>query len=327
VRRFLTALGLLIGLAASSAAAEPVAVTSASLSRFALLTNATSFGPLAWRGGLELTSTNNKFGGLSGLIMADECTSLRAVSDAGRWLTATVTYNENVLSGLTAASLTPILDDKGKPPPSKRWGDAEAIASGPNGKTIVGFESRTRVGAYDLSGKGMTARFQNLNPPKDIMRGKRNGELESVGYFNNGALKGYYVAVAETNLDSQGNTKAWAWNGKRSIAFSIKQLASYEITDIALLPDGGVLVLQRSYTAMALPGMAISRFPASAIKQGKTVQPETLLDVRAPFYAIDNMEGLAVCERNGELRLNILSDDNFKTGLQRTLLLQFAYTP
>jgi hypothetical protein len=327
VRSFLLSLGFLTGLLASSASAEPVTVTSASLSRFALLTNATSFGPLTWRGGIELTSTNKKFGGLSGLIMADECTSLRAVSDAGRWLTANVTYSKNTLSGLTTASLMPILDDKGKPPPSKRWGDAEAIAAGPNGKTIVGFESRTRVGAYDLAGKGLTARFQNLNPPKDIVRGQHNGELESVGYFRSGALKGYYIAVAESHSDSQGNTKAWAWNGKRSIAFSIKQLESYNITDIALLPSGDILVLQRSYSAVTLPGMAVTRFPASAIKQGKTVEPETLLEVRAPFYAIDNMEGLAVCERNGELRINILSDDNFNTGLQRTLLLQFAYTP
>lgn len=327
MRGFLSALGLLMGLAASSATAEPVTVTSASLSRFALLTNTTSFGPLSWRGGIELTSANKKFGGLSGLIMSDECTSMRAVSDAGRWLTANVTYSKSVLSGLTAASIVPILDDKGKPPSSKRWGDAEAIAAGPNGKTIVGFESRTRVGAYDLKGKGMTARFQNLNPPKDIVRGKRNGELESLGYFKNGALKGYYIAIAESNSDAQGNTKAWAWNGKRSIAFSIKQIESYNITDITLLPNDDVLVLQRSYSPMTLPGMAMSRFSASAIKQGKTVQPETLLNVRAPFYAIDNMEGLAICERNGELRLNILSDNNFNTRRQRTLLLQFAYTP
>ena len=160
----------MLGLAASSASAEPLTIISSSLSRFALLTNATNFGPLTWRGGLELTSANKKFGGLSGLIMTDECTSLRAVSDAGRWLTAKVTYTDDAPTGLSKASIVPILDNKGKPPPSKRWGDAEAVAEGPNGKTIVGFESRTRVGAYDLTGKGMTARFQNLNPPKDIMR-------------------------------------------------------------------------------------------------------------------------------------------------------------
>ena len=78
---------------------------------------------------------------------------------------------------------------------------------------------------------------------------------------------------------------------------------------------------------MTLPGMAISRFPAGAIKAGKTIEPDTLLETRVPFYAIDNMEGLAVCERSGELRVNIVSDNNFRTHLQRTLLLQFAYTP
>lgn len=327
MKTFLFSLGFLIGLAASSAAAEPLNITSSSLSRFALLTNATSFGPLTWRGGIELTSSNEKFGGLSGLIMADECTSLRAVSDAGRWVTANVAYTGEALSGLTSSSIAPILDDKGKPPPSKLWGDVEAVAAGPNGKTIVGFETHTRVGIYDLASKGLKAKFQSLNPPKDIVRGQRNGELESVGYFSNGALKGYYLAIAESNLDTQGDTKAWAWNGKQSFAFSIRQIEDYNITDLAMLPNGDILLLQRSYGPLTLPGMAMSRFPASDIKQGKTVQPETLLEAKVPFYAIDNMEGLAVCERNGELRVNILSDNNFKTDVQRTLLLQFAYTP
>jgi hypothetical protein len=159
------------------------------------------------------------------------------------------------------------------------------------------------------------------------VRGPKNGELESIGYFANGALKGYYIAVAESNFDARGRTKAWAWRGKQTIAFSIIQLENYKITDLAMLPNGDILLLQRSYGAMALPGMAISRFPASAIKAGMTVQPDTLLETRVPFYAIDNMEGLAVCERNGELRVNILSDNNFNTDVQRTLLLQFAYAP
>ena len=327
MRIFLFSLGILLGLAASTASAEPLAFTSARLGRFALLTTATSFGPLTWRGGIELTSPDKKFGGLSGLMIANECTSLRAVSDAGRWITADVVYSGDVLSGLTSGSIAPILDDRGKPPPSKSWGDAEAIAAGPDGKIIVGFESRARVGAYDLNGKGFRAKFQNLNPPNDIAKGPRNGELEAVGYFTNGSLKGYYIAVAESNLDSLGDTKAWAWNGKRSFAFSIRQIENYNITDLAMLPNGDILLLQRSYGPMTLPGMAMSRFPASDIKQGKTIQPETLLEAKVPFYAIDNMEGLAVCERNGELRVNIVSDNNFKTDMQRTLLLQFAYAP
>lgn len=327
MRAFLSSVGFFVGLAASTASAEPLTITSANLDRFALLTNATSFGPLTWRGGIELTSPNKKFGGLSGLVMADECTSLRAVSDAGRWITADVAYTGNNLSGLTSGSIAPILDERGKPPPSKVWGDAEAITSGPDGKTIVGFESRARIGAYDLAGKGFKAKFQSLNPPKEIAKGPRNGELESIGYFGTGALAGNYLAIAESNFDTQGFTKAWIWNGKHSIAFSIRQLENYEITDAAILPDGDALILQRSYSLTALPGMAIGRLSARDIETGKTVVLETLLEVKIPFYAIDNMEGLAVCQRNGELRVNIVSDNNFKTDVQRTLLLQFAYTP
>ena len=327
MKAVLLSLGLLFGLEASPATAEPLTVISANLSRFALLTNATSFGPFTWRGGIELTSPNEKFGGLSGLVVTDECTALRAISDAGRWITAKVAYTNDVLSGLADAAIAPILDSKGKPPLGKLWGDAEAIAEGPNGKTIVGFESRARVGAYAMNNKGLKATFENLNPPKEIVRGPPNGELESVGYFAGSALKGFYLAVAESNLDARGRTRAWVWNNKRSLAFSIKQIEGYEITDLAMLPNSDILLLQRSYGVMTLPGMAISRFSPSAIKAGKTVVPLTLLETRVPFYAIDNMEGLAVCERNGELRVNIISDNNFQTDLQRTLLLQFAYTP
>ena len=46
-----------------------------------------------------------------------------------------------------------------------------------------------------------------------------------------------------------------------------------------------------------------------------------------PLYTIDNMEGIAVCERNGETRVTLQSDNNFNTRLQSTLMLQFAYKP
>ena len=325
MRALFITFGLFLNFA--SASADPLNITAVPLDRFELLSVAKSFGPFTWRGGLQLSSPNDKFGGLSGLMMSDDCTSLRAVSDAGRWVTADVTYTKDVLSGLANASIAPILDDMGRPPSNKQWGDAEALGAGPGGKTIVGFESRTRVGAYDLARKGLKAKFQNLNPPKEIAKGPSNGELESVGYFGTGALTGNYIAIAESNFDAQGFTKAWIWDGKHSFTFSIKQLEDFKITDLSILPDGDVLILQRSFNLPALPGMAISRLSISDIEAGKLVEPEMLLAAKIPFYAIDNMEGLAVCEREGELLINLVSDNNFNTDLQRTLLLQFAYKP
>ncbi len=319
--------GLMLGLAASPALAEPLNIASASLDRFALLSLATSFGPFTWRGGLELSSANAKFGGLSGLIMSGSCGSLLAVSDAGRWVRADVNYSDGRISGLTAASIAPILDAKGKPPVSKFMGDAEALGQGPGGTVVVGFESQARIGSYDVTRKGLKAPFSNLNPPKEIAKGPDNGELESVGYFSSGPLKGNYIAIAESNFDAQGFTKAWIWNGQRSFALSVRQLENYKITDLAILPDGDVMILQRSFSTTSLPGSAISRFPASAIAATKLVEPETLFEGKVPFYAIDNMEGMAVCERDGETRITLVSDNNFNTKIQRTLLLQFAYKP
>ena len=41
--------------------------------------------------------------------------------------------------------------------------------------------------------------------------------------------------------------------------------------------------------------------------------------------AIDNMEGIAVHQdKRGRDILTVISDNNFNTGLQRTLLMQFA---
>ena len=52
---------------------------------------------------------------------------------------------------------------------------------------------------------------------------------------------------------------------------------------------------------------------------------ETLLEADLA-HEIDNMEGLAISrDASGTAILTLISDDNFNTALQRTLLLQFAY--
>ena len=45
-------------------------------------------------------------------------------------------------------------------------------------------------------------------------------------------------------------------------------------------------------------------------------------------YEIDNMEGLSVREgKDGEILITMISDDNFNTFLQRTILIEFALPP
>ena len=323
------ALDVAVVLAAlGSARAGPLDIEASPVASFRNFGGSTQFGPFAWRGGLSLHSANAEFGGLSGLALDKSCDRLIAVSDAGRWFTATLGYDgEGRLAAISEAQISPLLDDKGKPPPRKSKGDSEALASLGQGKYLVGFESVSRIGIYDVGKSGLKARFELLKSPKAITGGPRNGELESVGRFSGGPLKGHYIALSEKNHDAAGNIRGWAWKGSTTIAFSVLRLEDYDITDLAILPDGDVMILERSYAPGSLPGMAIRRFPASAITAGATVQPELLFKGRLPFYAIDNMEGIALCARDGETRVTIVSDNNFDTGLQRTLLVQFSYAP
>jgi len=312
---------LVASLLPAVAAADPIEISATPISSFSPA-GETSFGPFEWRGGLELSSTEEKFGGLSGLTLSADCTGLLAVSDAGRWFRGRLAYDGASLAGMSDAELAPMLDAKGRPPASKARADAEALADLGGGKYLVGFESRPRIGTYDIGGSGFEARFQLMRSPGEIRTGPGNQELEAVGRVGGG-----FIAISEFNADAQGNIRAWLWNAGRTAAFSVKRREDYKITDLAVLPDGGILTLERSFGSSLLPGMAIRRFAASTIADGGTVEPELLFAGRAPYYAIDNMEGIAVCTKDGETRVTIVSDNNFNPDLQRTLLLQFAYTP
>lgn len=310
-------------LVAGTARAGEITVTAEPIGGFQKLSGNESFGPFTWRGGLELSSETPEFGGFSGLALSSDCSRLTAVSDAGRWLSAELRYEDGRLAGLAGAQLAPVLDSKGRPQRNKVWGDAEALTALGGGKFAVAFESRVRFGTYDLGRYGLEARFEAFRHPEAIDDGPDNGEVEALGVLPDGR----FLAAAEQGAGADGRIKAWAWKGKKTVAFGLQQHSDYLVTDIAVLPDGQVLTLERSFSRTSLPGMAIRRFPAAAIADGAMIEPELLFEGRYAFYVIDNMEAIAVCERAGETRVTVMSDNNFNTSLQSTLLLQFAYTP
>ena len=318
-------------LAAAASHAEdtpPFTVTTIPLKSFDLLGVQTKFGPLEWRGGLELKSNDKRFGGLSSLALSADGEKLLAVSDIGNWFRANLVYKNGRLAGLTDPEIAPLLDKSGKPFNGKSWNDAEALAAWQpgniDGKVIVGFETRTRAGVYDLGKRGLKARMEPLPIPRDIPKARINSELEAIGRFASGPFKGRFIAVSEQNFDADGNIRAWIFGGKNPFAFSIQRNADYVITDLAIL-DGSIVTVERSFGTTVLPGAAIRQFPIDAIAPGATVAPRVLFEGRAPFYTIDNMEGIAVSKSaDGETRLTLISDDNFRRDVQRTLLLQFA---
>lgn len=300
----------------SAVHAEPVTVKSSPIADFHRLSASPDYGALNWRGGLTLTSDATEFGGFSGLVLSPDCGRLTAVSDKGEWLQATLRYDGARLADLSDAQMTPTLDSKGKPFPDKRRGDAESLALLRNGKLAVAFEGVIRFGSYD----GIKSRFKPIPHPKDIDTGPGNGAVEAIGQLSDGR----FIAISEGMFDAKGNIRAWAWKGPQTTAFTLTRYDAYRVTDLAELANGTVLTLERRFEQDALPGFALRRFSTAALENGSVVKPELLLEATAPLYVIDNMEGLAICKRDGETRLTLISDDNFNRTIQSTILLQFA---
>ncbi len=321
MRAWLAVIALL--LTSSSVGADMFSVSSSAISSFHNLSSSDDFGAFTFRGGLSLESSTKDFGGLSGLVLTENCETVLAISDKGNWFTAKLTYDENILTGIAGPTLMPMLDSKGKRQRDKVWSDAEAIAPLNNGKIGIAYERRVRFGAYDVTKKGLSAPFEMIPHPPAIDRGPENGEVEAFGQLADDR----YIAIAERQRDENGNTRAWIWQGNRATSFTLERYDSYNVTDLAVMPDGSVLTMERSFTRTSLPGMVIRRFSPDAVSQGGLIKPELLLEASVPLYAIDNMEGIAVCERNGETRVTLQSDNNFNTRIQSTLLLQFAYKP
>lgn len=313
---------------AGPAWANSIEVTSTPIASFERLGAEHKPKPFAWRGGLTLTSEDERFGGFSGLSLSDDCRTLLAVSDKGKWFSARLDYDaQGRLANLSETRLVPMRDSKGRVLKDKYPSDAEALFRLGPGQYAVGFESYVRVVLYDLRTKGFAAPYRIMKSPKSITEGPQNGQLESLGKLNAGPYKGYYIAISEKYHDPAGNIYGWLWKGPKTVMFSIERNEDYDITDLAVMPGGEIMILERSYTTGSLPGMAIRRFSSADVKIGKTVRPKLLFAGRYPFYAIDNMEGIALCKMNGETRVTIMSDDNFNRTLQSTLLLQFDYRP
>ncbi len=290
------------------------------------------FGELIWRGGLIVGAEHPAFGGFSGLAVSADGARLLAVSDRGLWWRTRLRHDgKGLLAGLARESiLAPVLSSRGRPL-AGFWRDAEALAPFDarrlDGPLLVAFERRVRLALYDWGERKARARARYLFLPVPIHRARENGEIESIARFWNGPLAGHILGVIEKGRAKNGARRAFLWKDREVIPFFIESQGRFRITDAAVLPDGsGFLTLERRITKSFTkpPAFSIRLFRADAVRKGALLKGAVLMQATWPMQAIDNMEGLALYERGEELRLLLISDDNFNRGLQSTLLFEFA---
>ncbi len=312
---------------------ETISIEARRLDGFARMSTATShrYGKLDFRGGLVLTSPSNHFGGWSGLEIDPDGRRILAVSDAGAWLTAELIYEGQRLKGIKGSRIGPILALGGKRLAGERDRDAEGVrlleGTLAKGSLLIAFEQNHRVGRFEISDKGMSQPTGYVKKAAEWGRMIRNKSMESVAVIRGGPAKGAIVAFAERMIDSSGQHTGWIWPGGIGgdpQRLSLRRIGDFDITDAASLPDGSLVILERSFAWLSGVKMRMRKIAASDVRAGTVFDGDVLIEADMS-YELDNMEGLAIHQaKNGESILTLISDNNFNNCLQRTLILQFA---
>ncbi|HVT56515.1 MAG TPA: esterase-like activity of phytase family protein, partial [Xanthobacteraceae bacterium] len=116
-----------------------------------------NFGALVFRGGIELSSHQSGFGGLSSIRLFDDGTRFVIASDRGRWLRGHIVYDGVRPAKITDAEMAPMLAEDGKPLALKGWFDTESLADD-GGIFYVGIERVNEIVRFDFGKDGVSAR-------------------------------------------------------------------------------------------------------------------------------------------------------------------------
>lgn len=303
---------------------------------------------------LDKTTFQGTFVGNLSALTRDTDGSLAALSD------------RSVLIGLDGRSHRPvratkIIDEKGAVL------DAEGLAVEPGGRYLVSSETEPSVRRYDRSG----ALLGRLPLPKALQvepagRAQSNLTFEGLTLDSGGRT---LTAAMEGQLTGDGKDSAGrpllrfqTWqrqgSGSRPAPYRLSRQYAYPVdaglgvSEIAALPDGRLLVLERGFTAgvgntvrlyLADPRRASDVSGVGGLPGGKAVRParkRLLADLGAcpslgaPAHQpqtnplLDNIEGMAITGRapGGRLRVLLVSDDN-ESAKQITRLYSLTVRP
>ena len=310
--------------AIAAAAPFEVDVTSATIDHFRIGRPDVRFDSLEFVGGLEMTSSSRQFGGISAFRFRRPGSDFIGVTDTGFWFFGKIDRDiSGKPTGISGFSMTQMVDANGAPVSTKWEVDAEGLDVKGDLAT-VGFERNHRISQFTIDPANMQAPINTLDflVPKQELR--QNRGFETVTRANAyGQHEGALVVVSEKSLDKAGNIFAAIIEGPHKGVFTVKRNDEFDITDGAFLPDGDLLLLERSYSMMAGVKMRLRRIYGESIVKGAVADGPVLLQADMG-YQIDNMEAMDVWTReDGAVMVSLMSDDNHSI-LQRNLYLEFV---
>lgn len=273
------------------------------------------FGALMFRSGVDLRSRVSAFGGFSGLWRSANGQDIIALADNAQLLKARIETSDGRLSGLGSPVLSPLILSNGVPMRRSRYYDTESFALAGNA-AFVGVERNHAVIRFERSGTGSIVRGVPIPVPKELRDLPGNGGLEALGIApQRSPLNGALVGIAEGG-------SGFILTGPRQGTFQIALSGGFDVTDLAFLPDGDAVILERRFSLFGGFGCRLRRIEANAVRPGARIDGDVLYESE-PSHQMDNMEGLAIYREGRDAVLSLISDNNFSS-LQRTLLLEFS---
>ena len=292
---------------------------------FKIGSSETSFGKLSYVGGFAMTADNRNFGALSSIRMLDSSgTKFAAVADTGFFISGTIERDAALKPvGMSALKFQELPDINGNISNSKWEVDSESLVV--DGQAaIIGFERIHRLAKFPFDGTALGNSTGNINflIPENELRGNRGFETLARAPTDS-PLQGALVAVSEKSIDKQGNIFAAVTEGPLKGIFKIARSDEFDITDGDFLPNGDLIILERSFGMSRGIRMRLRQISGHQVKPGAIVDGDILLEANMGNQ-IDNMEGLDIWQASdGSTRLSLISDDN-KSILQRNLYLEFV---
>ncbi len=300
-------------------AAKPLEISSRRVHLNADDPSAVRIGRLQWRGGLELSSDDEDFGGLSALLVSADGARMTAVTDRGRRITARLLYDgDGRLAGITEGRIGKLAGANGKDLKGKRHKDAESLAQLSDGSLLLSFEHEHRILRYPNAKKPLKKTPEVLGPPPGLSDLPKNKGVEALAVLDGGRI----IAITQ-GRDKDDDVAAFLRQDGRWSRLSYPKYGDFKPTGAARLPSGDLLVLERYFTWLGGPAARLVVIDAAQVRPGATLEGREIAQFRPP-YTVDNMEGIAARRGpDGETLIYLLSDNNFRA-LQRTLLLMFA---
>ncbi len=291
-------------------------------------------GRLRYLGGLVLTSSDPRFGGISGLLWEPGCRRLLAASDDGYWFILEPAEQGEKLTGISSGWISTFHRAGDQPITSKSEVDAEALARDGDGAVWAFFEQEHRAERF----AGLTA----CQPETLTRAADRRWPLpETRGWaMNGGAEAASGMGDALAYLSESSTTVAGARDRRGVIAspdapnpeprvFAYAVPAGFSPTDMDALngdgSDGQMVILHRRLSGLGGFSALISLAELPRSAAAAEAVPHDIARIAAPL-TVDNMEALAVRAEGERRYLYLMSDDNYR-GFQRTLLLKFELLP